>query len=79
MLPVMVLEGEAPSLKWNTIDARNSARSLGHSGGRGGGGGGGGSTATAAAPAVKKRSHFNAVLKKVAVILYSIPAQHCCP
>ncbi|XP_050687689.1 flap endonuclease GEN homolog 1-like isoform X2 [Eriocheir sinensis] len=55
VLPVMVLDGEAPSLKWNTIDARNNARNLGRTGS------GGGATATAAK---SKRSRFNAVLKK---------------
>lgn len=58
MLPVMVLEGEAPTIKWNVIDARNNARI--HSGRSGAAAGGAANTNTK-----KKRSQFNAILKKV--------------
>lgn len=60
VLPVMVLEGEAPSIKWNTIDARNNVRNPGHPGVDGGGAPSSNGTTTKT-----KRSHFNAVLRKV--------------
>uniref|UniRef100_A0A0P4W2S3 XPG-I domain-containing protein n=2 Tax=Scylla olivacea TaxID=85551 RepID=A0A0P4W2S3_SCYOL len=60
VVPVMVLEGDAPSLKWNTISSRNQ-RNFGQP--HGGRGVSGVSSITTTAK-TGKRSHFNAILKK---------------
>ncbi|XP_045137721.1 uncharacterized protein LOC123520005 [Portunus trituberculatus] len=60
VVPVMVLEGDAPSLKWNTIISRNQRNFGQPHGGRGVSG----VSSTTTTANTGKRSHFNAILKK---------------